>query len=141
MSDEVVIRIEVFGEDDSVRDERAARLLRDELVGMDGVLGVRFAGTDACPPPGARGPAASEIPTLLATVLPSVSATVIASVHAWAQRSSRRKIRLSADGSVEIHGGIGRREQQLVHDWQKSREKPSASKERARSEREDGADE
>ncbi|MGH8909202.1 MAG: hypothetical protein ACRD0K_22585 [Egibacteraceae bacterium] len=110
-----------------LRDERAARSLRDELIGMEGVLDVRFAGTDAPPPPGARGPGISETVALLATVIPSVAAVATASVNAWAARSSWRKVRLSADGSVEIEGGIGRREQRLVRDWQHKGDNSSGS--------------
>jgi hypothetical protein len=142
VSDEAVsIRIEVYGEGDPVRDEQVARSLRDELVGMDGVLSVRFAGTDVSPPPGARGPATSEIVALLATVMPPVSAAVIACVNAWAMRSSRRRVRLSSDGSVEIDGGVGRREQRLARDWQNRDENLSACREGTRTEREDSADE
>jgi hypothetical protein len=114
--DAVEIRIEVSGEGDPVRDERAARRLRDDLLARDDVVGASFAPSDSVPTPGTKGPGATDTVVLVTTVAPFAAATVIAFIRAWADRSSRRKVVVSSDGSVEVHGGIGRREEQLLRD-------------------------
>jgi hypothetical protein len=114
--DVVQIRIAVYGEDDPVRDERAARGLRDELLSLDDVLDAGFAPSDSVSPAGAKGPAATDTAVLLATVASSTAATVIAFIRAWADRSIHRKVVIGKDGSVEVHGGIGPREVRLVRE-------------------------
>lgn len=108
------IRIVVSGEDDPARDERAARGLRDDLLALDDVVDAGFTPSDCAPLAGAKGPGTADTIVLVTTVAPSAAAIVIAFIRAWADRSSHRKVVVSADGSVEVHGGIGRREQQLV---------------------------
>jgi hypothetical protein len=113
----VEIRIAVCGENDAVRDERAARELRDELLALDHVLTAGFAPSDdGAPPPGAKGPVAPDTVVLVTTVAPAFAATVIAFIHAWADRSIRRKVIVKSDGSFELHGATSRRQEQLVRD-------------------------
>lgn len=127
--DAVEIRIEVSGEGDPVRDERAARRLRHDLLALDDVVGASFASSDVVPTPGAKGPGATDTVVLVTTVAPSAAATVIAFIRAWADRSSRRKVVVSSDGSVEVHGGIGRREERLVRDVRGIERDPEAGRE------------
>jgi hypothetical protein len=124
--DAVAIRIEVSSEGDAVRDERAARRLRDDLLALDDVVGASFAPSDSVSTPGAKGPGATDTVVLVTTVAPSAAGTVIAFIRAWADRSSRRKVVVSSDGSVEVHGGIGRREERLVRDLRGIERDPEA---------------
>jgi len=129
-ADLVEIRITVSGEDDPVRDERAARGLRDDLLALDDVVDVGFAPSDRTVPPGAKGPGATDTVVLVTTVAPSAAAVVIAFIRAWADRSSHRKVLVSAD-SVEIYSGIGRREERLVRDLRGVAGDADAGRERA----------
>jgi hypothetical protein len=48
--------------------------------------------------------------------------TVTAAVQAWAERSAKRKVRLSFDGAeevIEIEGGIGPDEARVLREWSK----------------------
>jgi hypothetical protein len=112
--DSVEIRVTVVGEDDPVRDERAACGLRDELLARDGVLEARFASTGGAPPPGAKGPAVTETAVIVTTVASSATPIVVAFIRAWAERAPHRRVAVSVDGSFEVHGGIGREEARIV---------------------------
>jgi hypothetical protein len=114
--DVVEIRIEISDEEDPARDERAARGLRDELLALDDVVKAGFPSLDSIPPAGAKGPVATDTIVLVSTVASSAAGVVIAFIRARADRSSHRKVVASSDGSVEVHGGIGDREERLVRD-------------------------
>lgn len=127
----VEILIAVSGEDDPARDERAARGLRDDLLALDDVVDARFAPSGYAPAAGAKGPATADTVVLVATVAPPAAATVIAFIRAWADRSSHRHVAVSSDGSVEVHGGIGRREERLVRELRGIEGNPGSGKESA----------
>jgi hypothetical protein len=114
--DTVELRVAVAGEDDPVRDERAARRLRDELLALDDVLEARFASTTGAPPPGAKGPAATDTVLIVTTVASSATTVVVAFIRAWAARASHRRVAVNVDGSYEVHGGIGREEARIIRD-------------------------
>lgn len=98
------------------------RSLRDDLRSLDGA---EIAFADGIPTsPGAKGPGLSPEIVLVVTVGSAALRTVTTAIHAWAERSSRRKLRLSCDGAkevIEIQGGIGPDEARIIQEWSKRR--------------------
>jgi hypothetical protein len=112
------LRIHVLESDDLRRAERDARSLRDELRSVDGV-DVAFA-DDQSAEPGAKGPGLSPEVVLVVMVGSATLRTVTAAIQAWAERSAKRKVRLSFDGAkevIEIQGGIGPEEARILEEW------------------------
>jgi hypothetical protein len=74
------------------------------------------------PRPGAKGPGLSPEIVLVVMVGSAALRTVTAAVQAWAERSAKRKVRLSFDGAeevIEIEGGIGPDEARVLREWSK----------------------
>jgi len=114
------LRIHVLESDDLARAERDVRSLRDELRSVDGV-DVAFA-DDLSAEPGAKGSGLSPEIVLVVMVGSAALRTVTAAVQAWAERSAKRKVRLSFDGAkevIEIQGGIGPDEARIIQEWSK----------------------
>jgi hypothetical protein len=114
------LRIHVLESDDLARAERDVRNLRDELRSVDGV-DVAFA-DDLSAEPGAKGPGLSPEIVLVVMVGSVALRTVTAAIQAWAERSAKRKVRLSFDGAkevIEIQGGIGPDEARIIQEWSK----------------------
>jgi hypothetical protein len=114
------LRIHLSESVDPTHVERDARSLRDDLRRLDGV-NVAFA-DDPPPKPGAKGPGLSPEIVLVVMVGSAALRTVTAVVQAWAERSAKRKIRLSFDGAeevIEIEGGIGPDEARVLREWSK----------------------
>lgn len=114
------LRIHLLESVDPTHAERDARSLRDDLRGLDGV-DVAFA-DDMSPKPGAKGPALSPEIVLVTLVGSTALRAVTAAIQAWAERSAKRKVRLSFDGAeevIEIVGGIGPDEARVLQEWSK----------------------
>jgi hypothetical protein len=114
------LRIHLPESVDPDRAERDARSLRDNLRRLDGV-DIAFA-DDPSPKPGAKGPGLSPEIVLVVMVGSAALRTVTAAVQAWVERSAKRKVRLSFDGAkevIEIQGGIGPDEAQILQEWSK----------------------
>lgn len=113
-----ILRIHVLESDDLTRAERDVRSLRDELRSVDEV-DVAFA-DDLSAEPGAKGPGLSPEIVLVVMVGSAALRTVTAAIQAWAERSAKRKVRLSFDGAkevIEIQGGIGPDEARIIQEW------------------------
>jgi hypothetical protein len=117
-----VLRIHITEGSDPIRAERDARSLREDLLGLDGTE-VAFA--DELPiRPGAKGPGLSPEIVLVVTIGSATLRTVAAAIHAWAERSAQRNVRLSYEGTkevIEIQGGIGSDEARIIDEWSKRR--------------------
>lgn len=117
-----VLRIHVVEDGDWIHAERDARSLRDDLRSLDGT---EVAFVDDMPTgPGAKGPGLSPEIVLVITVGSAALRTVTTAINAWAERSARRKLRLSCDGAkevIEIQGGIGPDEARIIQQWSERR--------------------
>jgi hypothetical protein len=114
------LRIHLLESADPARAEGDARSLRDDLRRLDGV-DVAFA-DDPPPKPGAKGPGLNPEIVLVALVGSTALRAVTAAIQAWAERSAKRKVRLSFDGAeevIEIEGGIGPDEARVLQEWSK----------------------
>jgi hypothetical protein len=112
----------VVDDADPVQAERDARSLRDDLRSLEGTE-VAFT-QDLVTAPGAKGPGVSPEIVLVVMVGSAALRTVMTAIHAWAERSAQRKLRLSWDGAnevTEIQGGIGPNEARMIEEWSKRR--------------------
>jgi hypothetical protein len=117
-----VLHIHVVENGDPIHAERDARSLRDDLRRLEGTE-VAFV-DDVQTGPGAKGPGLSPEIVLVVTVGSAALRTVTTAIHAWAERSARRKLRLSCDGAkevIEIQGGIGPDEARIIQEWSQRR--------------------